>query len=145
MNLGTVATALVPYHTIMRYGSIDSVRVPFVEEAVKEFRRAAKDERKIFDTQKEKRSAAGQRSTPSTDTSYILATILLAIKGDHTTIPLPFGIIRQRDMARALARIATDAKVDDCLVGSEILWSQTGVSLTEKELLNTFPGLVPLT
>lgn len=130
----------------MRYGSIDSVRVPFVEEAVKEFKRAAIEEQKIFNSQKQKQlAAAEQQSSPSTDTSYILATILLAIKGDHTTIPLPFGITRQRDMARALARIATDAKVDDCLVGSEILWTPAGVSLTEKEILQTFPGLVPLT
>lgn len=130
----------------MRYGSIDSVRVPFVEEAVKEFKRAATEERKIFNTQKQKQSTTKPSSKQQTSTeSYIMATILLAIKGDHTTISLPFGIMRQRDMARALARIATDAKVDDCLVGSEILWTPAGVSLTEKEILKTFPGLVQLT
>jgi len=87
---------------------------------------------------------------------YILATILLSIKGDRTSVPLPFGILRQRDVGRALSRIATDAKVEDCLVGSEISWVPNihtlladddidGILLSEKAVLHAFPDLVSLT
>ena len=82
---------------------------------------------------------------------YIIATILLSIKGDKTSVPLPFGIIRQRDIARSLSRIVSDVKVDDCLVGAEIMWmpQKNGdddvVLLSEKDVLTSFPELVPLT
>jgi hypothetical protein len=95
------------------------------------------------------------------ETSYIVATILLAIKGDHTTVPLPMlGVLRQRDMSRALLRIAMDAKVQDCLIASEVmvvpdmqLSSIAGVEKTKKwrtlltkaEVLTAFPNLIPLT
>jgi hypothetical protein len=140
----------------MRYGSLDSMRVPFAEEAVNEFREIAREERATYE--KENRV---QRQSTRQSSYYILATILLVIKGDHTSMPLPFGIVRRRDMARALTRIATDAKVEDCLIASELMvmpdvrsfsMDEEGEriidrsrTLTEKEILKAFPNLVPLT
>ena len=76
-------------------------------------------------------------------------------------MPLPFGLVRRRDMARALTRIATDARVADCLIASELgvmpdarLFSMNEQGervidrsrmLTENEILKAFPNLVPLT
>eukprot|EP00579_Thalassiosira_antarctica_P032461 CAMPEP_0201994770 /NCGR_PEP_ID=MMETSP0905-20130828/2494_1 /ASSEMBLY_ACC=CAM_ASM_000554 /TAXON_ID=420261 /ORGANISM="Thalassiosira antarctica, Strain CCMP982" /LENGTH=476 /DNA_ID=CAMNT_0048549801 /DNA_START=17 /DNA_END=1447 /DNA_ORIENTATION=- len=151
--LSNVASTFFYHQKVMRYGSIDSIRVPFVEDAVKEFRRSAKEERVIFNKQTQKQQQLMKETAPyqwgdvkQLPKTYVLATILLAIKGDHTSVPLPFGIIRQRDMARALSRIATDAKVDDssCLVGSELLLIPNTVS-GEEEILKSFPDLVPLT
>lgn len=81
------------------------------------------------------------------------------IKGDHTSVSLPFGIVRQRDMSRALTRIVNDVRVDDCLIGSELLVlpdlrtvsmekrgeKATTTTITETEVLKVFPNLVPLT
>lgn len=148
----------------MRYGSIDSIRVPFVEEAAKVFRRALKEERQLFDGQARNQPRQSTKSTannpPRTnDEEFVLATILLAIKGDRTSVSLPFGIVRRRDVARALARIVADAKVDGCLVAAELLLlprtpgsddgGEGGVEgrrgLAEEDVRESFPGLVPLT
>ncbi|KAL7452576.1 hypothetical protein ACHAWC_004922 [Mediolabrus comicus] len=169
----SVGKTLLQYTKYMRYGIVESIRVPFVEEAVKEFRRVAKEERQVFATATANRT--NPRNAPEASekkheerqhpqSGYILATILLSIKGDKTTVPLPFGIIRQRDIARSLSRIVSDVKVDDCLVGAEIMWmpkkntqrknsSVDGVAsdnddvvlLSEKDVLTSFPELVPLT
>ncbi len=179
--LSNVASTFLQYTNHIRYGSMESIRVPFVEDAVKEFRQVAKDERQVFATtmanQKKKMSETikkkqqqQQEEEVRDDTSnsngsnskkrksgYILTTILLSIKGDRTSVPLPFGILRQRDVGRALSRIVTDAKVEDCLVASEINWVPnlinpiTGnhdvadVLLSEKDVLKAFPDLVSLT
>ena len=132
------------------------MRVPFAEEVVNEFREIAREERATYE--KENRV---QRQSTRQSSYYILATILLVIKGDHTSMPLPFGIVRRRDMARALTCIATDARVEDCLIASELLvmpdvrsfsMDEEGEriidrsrTLTEKEILKAFPNLVPLT
>jgi len=176
--LSNVASTFLQYRDTMQYGSIDSIRVPFVEEAKKALQRASNEERTIFKQarkQQSQQSTATKNNTKSTTTnnlpllpkSYVLATILLAIKGDHTSVPLPFGIVRQRDMVRALGRIVTDATVDDCLVGAELLMipnvSAANIGgdgggdggdgsgdggyggLTEGDMLKSFPELVPLT
>jgi hypothetical protein len=135
----------------MTYGSLESMRVPFMEEAVHDFREIAKEEHAMYDRQQ-----ILHRPRQST-TKLIVATILLVIKGDHTSVSLPFGIVRQRDMSRALTRIVNDVRVDDCLIGSELLvlpdlrtvsiekGEKTTTTLTEKEVLKAFPNLVPLT
>jgi len=180
--MSNVASTFLQYTTSIRYGSMESIRLPFVEDAVKEFRQVAKEERQVFattmmseekqipETMKKKKKKQYQEevrddannshesdSKKKRKSGYILATILLSIKGDRTSVPLPFGIIRQRDVCRALSRIATDAKVEDCLVASEINWvpniiNPIGVSfvvgdvlLSEKDVLKAFPDLVPLT
>ncbi len=132
------------------------MRVPFEEEAVREYRDIAREERATHERQ-------NRRQRPSTGHGpyYIIATILLVIKGDHTSLPLPFGLVRRRDMARALTRIAADARVADCLIASELMvmpdarlfsMSEQGERvidrsrmLTENEILKAFPNLVPLT
>lgn len=156
-----VASAFLTHYKYMRYGYLDSMRVPFAEEAVRAFREAAKEERASFDGQEIKRQKrqSQQEKLGSTNkqTRYVLATILLAIKGDRTNVPLPFGVIRQRDMARALSRIAADAKVEDCLIASEVMTAPSVHSfsteggtvqnrtLYESEVLKAFPELVQLT
>ena len=116
-------------------------------------------ERKVY-TQQLKSDTNTQINT-SNDTSkpYILTTVLLAIKGDHTTISLPFGLSQRRDMCKALSRIGTDATMEDCLVGSEVLsmpnkqvfnidTTSTSIGrvglLSEKEILDAFPDLTRL-
>ena len=180
--VSNVASTFLQYTNCIRYGNIESIRVPFVEDAVKEFRQVAKEERQVFAataaTQKRKKNVMPEEhkkekvqrqeeaahdganvkdsNSNKKKSGYILATILLSIKGDRTSVPLPFGILRQRDVGRALSRIATDAKVEDCLVGSEISWVPNihtlsaddnidGILLSEKDVLKAFPDLVSLT
>ena len=187
--VSNVASTFLQYTNCIRYGNIESIRVPFVEDAVKEFRQVAKEERQVFAataaTQKRKKNVmpeepkkekvtekvkekvqrqeeeddgtnAKKSNSNKKKSGYILATILLSIKGDRTSVPLPFGILRQRDVGRALSRIATDAKVEDCLVGSEISWVPNihtlladddidGILLSEKAVLKAFTDLVSLT
>ena len=141
----------------MTYGTLESMRVPFVEEAVRDFREIAKEEHVMYDRQQILHRP--RQSTTKLSSQYIVATILLVIKGDHTSVSLPFGIVRQRDMSRALTRIVNDVRVDDCLIGSELLVlpdlrtvsmekrgeKATTTTITEKEVLKVFPNLVPLT
>ena len=141
-----VASVLLQHNEYMRFGSLDSMRVPFVEEATRAFQEGLNEERSMLS----KASSAQEPSQPSNGSRYILATILLAIKGDRTSITLPFGIIRRRDIALQLSRISRDAKVDECLVASELITIpsiSTGSqsSISEEEILKAFPDLVPLT
>jgi hypothetical protein len=143
----------------MKYGSLESMRVPFAEEAVREYRDISREERATYEGRNMRRT---EKSTDRRGSyHYILATLLIVIKGDHTGIPPPFGIVRRRDMTRALARIAKDARVDDCLIASEliIMPDVKSVSMDERgdgiidrsrtltgsEILRAFPNLVPLT
>ncbi|KAL7527129.1 hypothetical protein ACHAWF_002049 [Thalassiosira exigua] len=152
--LSNVASMFLNYDEHMRYGSVDSVRVPFPEEAVREFRRTTKEERAAFEKLRRARST---KSRPRRGTSYVLATMVLVIKGDRTATSPPFGIVRRRDVARALARVAKDAVVDDCLIGAEVATAPDArragdedvgggsQGLVEAEILDAFPDLVPLT
>ena len=161
--VSNVASTFLQYTNCIRYGTMESIRVPFVEEAVKEFLQVATEDRQVFvDTaaaQKKRRKNVGHPE--SKEKKFLLATILLSIKGDRTSVPLPFGILRQRDVGRGLSRIATDAKVEDCLVGSEINWFPNSNTLipgdeddgdiiddmlmSEKDVLSSFPDLISLT
>ena len=175
-----MASTFLPYQENIRYGSLDSVRVPFVEDAIREFRQVAKDDRLRYKSsrqqliQKEENTHATLNEGRGESLYYVVATILLAIKGDHTTVPLPMlGVLRQRDLVRALLRIAIDAKVQDCLVASEVRMvpdmqfisiygdskedgkTKTNLKdpskknlrmfLSEAEVLRAFPNLIPLT
>ncbi|KAL3806307.1 hypothetical protein ACHAXA_007934 [Cyclostephanos tholiformis] len=161
--LSNVASAFRRYDKCMKYGSLDYMRVPFAEEAVREYRDISREERAIYERHRNERRRLRLQSTTNRRGSYryILATILLVIKGDHTYITLPFGIVRRRDMARALTRIATDARVEDCLIASELIIEPDVKSvsvdeggninidrsrtLTGSEILRAFPNMVPLT
>lgn len=155
-GISQVASVFLEYNKRMTFGSLESMRVPFVEEAVRDFREIAKEECVMYDRQQILHRP--RQSTTKLNSQYIVATILLVIKGDHTSVSLPFGIVRQRDMSRALTRIVNDVRVDDCLIGSELLvlpdlrtvsiemrGEKTTTTLTEKEVLKAFPNLVPLT
>lgn len=157
------------------------MRVPFVEDAVNEFSHVAKEDRSRYSKsrnnliQNEETYHATLKEGRG-ETSYIVATILLAIKGDHTTVPFPMmGVLRQRDMVRALLRIATDVKIQDCLITSEVMvlpdkqlisivgdvkeFGETEemkhstdqesknfwTLMSETEVLRSFPNLIPLT
>ena len=133
-----VASTLLQHNEYMRFGSLDSIRVPFVEEATRAFHEGLNEEQSMLSNA----SLAQESNQPLNETRYILATILLAIKGDRTSITLPFGIIRRRDVALQLSRISRDSIVDDCLVKSELI---TIPSVSEEEILKAFPDLVPLT
>ena len=128
-----------------------SARVPFVEEAVKEFMSMAERERLPY----EKTKAQSELSLSSNDhivgtreRQFVVASIMLAIKGDHTSSPFQFGVATKKDMGRALLRIATDAKVESCLVGTEIIWMphriESAQTTKESDILNRFPDIVPL-
>ncbi len=170
----TVASTFLPYQKYIRYGSLDSVRVPFVEDAIREFRQVAKDDRLLYESskqqliQKEENNRTKLKEGRGETLYYVVATIVLAIKGDHTTVPIPMlGVLRQRDVARALLRIAIDAKVQDCLVASEVrmvpdmqfvsIYAESKeddkstdpsmnlrMFLSEAEVLRAFPNLIPL-
>ena len=81
--------------------------------------------------------------------------MLVVIKGSRTSVTPPLGVLRRRDVGVALSRIASDAKVDDCLLGCELVLLPDGGArpaaaeaespLTKEEVLKTFPDLVPLT
>ena len=73
-----VASALLQHNEYMRLGSLDSMRVPFVEEATRAFQEGLKEERSMLS-----KASAQEPSQPPNGTRYILATILLAIKGDR--------------------------------------------------------------
>jgi len=171
-HLSNVATLLRQYQPFIKYGSIDSMRVPFAEEALREFKQIKNEERDSYVSMKETFSEGDEREptqqqksvmiteegktfAKSNTDGYIMVTILLAIKGDHTTIPLPLGLSQRREMGRALIRIAEDSTVEDCLVGSEIfclpnkIYIDDGkimeqgdeILLTEAEVLYVFPDL----
>ncbi len=170
----SVATLLCQYQPFIKYGSIDSVRVPFAEEALREFKEIKDEERNSYALMKETRSDGDERDSMKTQLTvlateegrklddgltkskfnsdrYVMTTILLAIKGDHTTIPLPLGLSQRREMGRALKRIAEDASVEDCLVGSEIFCFPNkiyndggkgdGILLSGARILDTFPDM----
>lgn len=150
--LTSVSTVFLQHNRYMMLGSLDSMRVPFVEEAARALREGVKEERLTFD--KAKQRIQKQSTKKENQSRFVLVTILLAIKGDHTPISLPFGIIRRRDMTLQLSRIVADVKDNsDCLVASEVMTipdiesatSQHTGSLTKEGILKAFPDLVPLT
>lgn len=135
------------------------MRIPFEEEALREYRDISREERNTYedwDTGRTETSTNIRRGSHR----YILATLLLVIKGDRTVVRPPFGMVRRRDMTRALARIARDATVDDCLIASELIVMPDAISasmdergdgiadrgrtLRGNEILGAFPNLVPL-
>lgn len=95
-------------------GSLDSIRVPFVEEAAREFGSIVSEEREMFNNM-----------VSNENCNSIAATILIAIKGDKTAIPSPLGVQRGRDIVLQLSNIARDSTVDGCLVDSAFFWKNT--------------------
>ncbi|KAL3796780.1 hypothetical protein HJC23_010927 [Cyclotella cryptica] len=155
--LSNVASIFHASKHAIKYGSMASVRVPFVEDAINEFRSISNQERLLFDESKEKLplfqvdDENNQKVTDSGERQFVVASVVLAIKGDHTSSPFQFGISTQKDMGRALSRIATDAQVESCLVGTEVMWmprelniNQSGGVLKESDIFKVFPDAAPL-
>lgn len=59
------------------------------------------------------------------NSDMIAASILIAIKGDKTTVLSPLGVQRGRDIVLQLSNIARDSTVDGCLVDSAFFWKET--------------------
>jgi hypothetical protein len=142
--LASVATLFSSSKQSIKYGSMISARVPFVEEAVTEFKSISDRERSKFKPKKEPSILISGH-----EKQLVVASIILAIKGDHTTSPFQSGISSKKDMGRALLRIATDAQVDGCLVGTEVMWMPRQLGscdvIKENEVLKQFSDLADLT
>ena len=69
-----------------------------------------------------------------------VVTLVLAIDGDSTKVPAIRSI---NDVETALRKIASDAKVSDCLQGAEILWTPEDRSetLTMRDIIADYPEL----
>lgn len=70
-----------------------------------------------------------------------VVTLVMAIDGDSTKIPRNINSVA--DVEEALRRIASDAKVDDCLQSVEILWTpeDRGETLTMRDVIADYPEL----
>jgi uncharacterized membrane protein len=70
------------------------------------------------------RDVSGQMESSNTGYSpqatSAVVTLVIAIDGDSTKLP---QINNMNDLEKALTKIATDVKVDDCLRSAEILWT----------------------
>lgn len=69
-----------------------------------------------------------------------VVTLLISIDGDSTKLPRINSI---GDLEKALTRIATDVKVDDCLRSAEVLWTPEDPNdvLTERDVTADYPKL----
>merc|ERR1719354_1301901 len=69
-----------------------------------------------------------------------VVTLFIAIDGDSTKLPQINSI---SDLEKALTRLATDVKVDDCLRSAEILWTPDDQNdvLSEREVVADYPKL----
>jgi uncharacterized membrane protein len=69
-----------------------------------------------------------------------VVTLLIAIDGDSTSVP---KIGSLGDVEEALRKIASDAKVSDCLQSAEILWTpeDRGETLSLRDVVADYPEL----
>jgi uncharacterized membrane protein len=85
-------------------------------------------------------------NTPVDDSFRATAAVVsinLAIEGDSTK----FSKIKTRNELRAaLSRVASDSKIEDCLLSAEILWTPEDRSetLSNQDLYADYPSLYPL-
>lgn len=72
-----------------------------------------------------------------------VVTLVLSIAGDSTKVP---RIQSATDVDEALRLIASNSKVDDCLTGSEILWTpeERSETLSFRDVIADYPELVSL-
>ena len=91
---------------------------------------------------------SGASSTTSSSSSssgcdkatVAVVTLVIVIDGDSTTLP---AIRSMANVEQALQRIASDAKVSDCLQSAEILWTPQDQSetLTLQDVIADYPKL----
>lgn len=89
------------------------------------------------DLQRKRLNPDGPKATSA------VVSINIAIEGDSTKLP---RIRDRRDVLDALAKLAADAQVEDCLLSAEILWSpdEPGEVLSANDIYADYPDLVPL-
>jgi uncharacterized membrane protein len=91
-----------------------------------------------------RRRTAGVDEVPgSPSPTLAIVTLNFAIDGDATNLP----VIRSRnDLRTALSKISSDARVSDCLITAEILWSpeDPAETLSRETAYSDFPFLVPI-
>jgi len=119
-------------------------------KASREFNKLAVQERGKFERETVSRyggvdytSGDGRSSELSqypTKATMAVVTIIVAIGGDSTKMPV---ISSPSDVENALSRIASDAKVGDCLQSAEILWTpeERSETLTMREVISDYPSL----
>lgn len=85
-------------------------------------------------------NSRSDRSSSFAKATCVVVTLILAIEGDSTKLN---KISQMRDIENSLAKIASDAKVDDCLRSAEILWTpeDPGEILTRREVYQDYPEL----
>lgn len=81
-----------------------------------------------------------QSDTFSPQATSAVITLLISIDGDQTKLPQINNI---SDVERALTRLATDVKVDDCLRSAEVLWTPEDKNdvLSERDIIVDYPSL----
>jgi uncharacterized membrane protein len=69
-----------------------------------------------------------------------VVTLIISIDGDSTKLP---QINNMSDLEKALTRIATDVKVDDCLRSAEVLWTPDDPRdvLSDRDIYVDYPKL----
>jgi uncharacterized membrane protein len=84
--------------------------------------------------------SGSRNSGVSGKATMAVVTLVLAIDGDSTKVPRINSI---SDVEDALRRIASDAKVDDCLQSAEILWTPEDRSetLSLRDVVADYPEL----
>jgi len=95
------------------------------------------------DYSSEKKKLKSSPDDYSADATVAVITIVMLIEGDSTSDAMPSRMNSVRDVESALSRIASDARVDDCLRGAEILWTpeERDETLTMREVLADYPSL----
>jgi len=86
-------------------------------------------------------SSRGNGLSSDSKATIAVVTIMVNIDGDSTKLP-KIGSVR--DVEEALRKIASDARVSDCLQGAEILWTPEDRSetLTLREVVSDYPDLM---
>jgi uncharacterized membrane protein len=94
-----------------------------------------------IDTSSGKRRSLSADEIKNEKATMAVVTLVLSIQGDSTK--LPTKIQSASDVENALRKIAADAKVDDCLIGAEILWTPEDRNevLTRKDVVADYPEL----
>jgi uncharacterized membrane protein len=88
------------------------------------------------------------RSSASADdggkATLAVVTLVVSIQGDSTVNQIPKRIRSLADVEQALRQIAADVKVDDCLLGAEILWTPEDRDevLSRRDVIADYPELV---
>lgn len=115
----------------------------FNTEAIKERSKFEKESTNKFggvdySVSKGKSLPAGDEFSPQATSAVV--TLVVSIDGDSTKMPQINSI---NDLEKALIRLATDVKVDDCLRSAEVLWTPDDKLdvISERDVVVDYPKL----